>query len=191
MRHGSFPGPWWHLLPVNPLLRENIMGPTSPTMPRRRRSVTAKSNTVGSATNPPLAVGLRETAIADQQRARLRDDLIASHMAMAARLARMFAGRGVEVDDLTQVACARTDQGRVPVRPGPPAHVRSLRLAVHHGRPEETLSRHRLEVARQRPQARAISADQQRHVRASPASWAHAHDRRTCRTSAPVGKRHQ
>lgn len=80
------------------------MGPTSPTMPRRRTTIAAKVNTVGALTNPALPVGLRQTAIADQERARLRDELIGSHMALAARLARVFAGRGIELDDLTQVA---------------------------------------------------------------------------------------
>lgn len=80
------------------------MGPTSPTLPRRRIPSAAKSNGAGSVTIPVLPGNPRETAIADQQRARLRDELIASHMAVAARLARSFAGRGAEVEDLTQVA---------------------------------------------------------------------------------------
>jgi RNA polymerase sigma-B factor len=80
------------------------MGPTNQTMPRRRVPRAATSNGAGSITNPVLPVGPRETAIADQRRARLRDELIASHMAMAARLAGSFAGRGQDADDLTQVA---------------------------------------------------------------------------------------
>jgi RNA polymerase sigma-B factor len=41
---------------------------------------------------------------ADQHEARRRDVIISSHMSMAARIARGFAGRGEELDDLTQVA---------------------------------------------------------------------------------------
>lgn len=47
---------------------------------------------------------MRLLAAADQTQARLRDTLIALHMPMAQRIARSFAGRGEDLDDLTQVA---------------------------------------------------------------------------------------
>jgi RNA polymerase sigma-B factor len=42
--------------------------------------------------------------MSDQLNAQLRDNLIASHIPMASRIARSFAGRGEQLDDLTQVA---------------------------------------------------------------------------------------
>jgi RNA polymerase sigma-B factor len=52
----------------------------------------------------PAQSGTRQLAAVDQKRARQRDDLITLHMPMAVRIARSFAGRGLELDDLTQVA---------------------------------------------------------------------------------------
>jgi len=52
----------------------------------------------------PEPSSARLLAAADQQLARQRDDLIVLHMPMAARIARSFTGRGLDLDDLTQVA---------------------------------------------------------------------------------------
>jgi RNA polymerase sigma-B factor len=82
------------------------MGPTSTTLPRHEA---ARDHTVlvpgtGSTNLFPRRLVRHRVAAADQWHAQLRDDLIASHMAMAARIARTFAGRGEDLDDLTQVA---------------------------------------------------------------------------------------
>jgi RNA polymerase sigma-B factor len=78
------------------------MGPTITTLPRHDA---ARDHTVfvpgtGSTNLSPR----RPVAAAEQLHAKKRDDLIASHMALAARTARTFAGRGEDLDDLTQVA---------------------------------------------------------------------------------------
>lgn len=82
------------------------MGPISSTAPRRRALPVPGSGstplTVKAALSPAPG-GIRLLA-ADPQPARQRDDLIASHMPMATRIARSFAGRGEDLDDLTQVA---------------------------------------------------------------------------------------
>jgi RNA polymerase sigma-B factor len=88
------------------------MGPTSTTLLRHH---TARDHVVlapGSSSTPlplPAAApsvrsGIRRLAAADQLHAKQRDSLIVSHMAMAARTARTFAGRGEDLEDLTQVA---------------------------------------------------------------------------------------
>lgn len=79
------------------------MGPQSTTLPRRRTTAVgfASAGVLTLATAPS---GTRAQPAADQARARRRDDLIASHMALVARIARMFAGRGEDLADLTQVA---------------------------------------------------------------------------------------
>jgi RNA polymerase sigma-B factor len=77
------------------------MGPTSTTPPRHdaAHDLTVLLPSTGSNLFPRHPV-----AAADQLHAQLRDDLITSHMAMAARIASTFAGRGEHLDDLTQVA---------------------------------------------------------------------------------------
>lgn len=54
--------------------------------------------------NVPAEKFAAQRAAADQAHAKVRNELIASHMPMASRLARTFAGRGEDLDDLTQVA---------------------------------------------------------------------------------------
>jgi RNA polymerase sigma-B factor len=63
----------------------------------------SKPRTIKASLSPAQS-SARQLAAADQKLARQRDDLIALHMPMAARIARSFAGRGLELDDLTQVA---------------------------------------------------------------------------------------
>ncbi|WP_020524567.1 sigma-70 family RNA polymerase sigma factor [Catelliglobosispora koreensis] len=76
------------------------MGPISSIAPKRRRATSLPD----SGGTPRNAKAVRLLAAADQKQARQRDDLIASHMPMATHIARSFAGRGEDVEDLTQVA---------------------------------------------------------------------------------------
>jgi Sigma-70 region 2 len=85
------------------------MGPTSTTLPRydaaRDHTVLVPGTGSTNLFRRPAGRPVRHpAAAADQLHAQLRDDLIASHMAMAAQIARTFAGRGEDLDDLTQVA---------------------------------------------------------------------------------------
>jgi RNA polymerase sigma-B factor len=83
------------------------MGPISPAVQQRRAAPVpdpgSNPRTV-KASVVPATVPESMPAAADQQQARQRDDLIAVHMPMAARIAHSFAGRGQDIDDLTQVA---------------------------------------------------------------------------------------
>jgi RNA polymerase sigma-B factor len=84
------------------------MGPISSTVPRRRRALPvpgsgSKPSIIKAALSPAQS-SARQLAAADQKLARQRDDLITLHMPMAKRIARSFAGRGLELEDLTQVA---------------------------------------------------------------------------------------
>jgi len=81
-----------------------MMGLTGSTRQTRYRARTPESDDNKLRVSAASA-GLLQRVLADQRQARQqRDLLIASHMAMAARIARSFAGRGEELDDLTQVA---------------------------------------------------------------------------------------
>jgi RNA polymerase sigma-B factor len=83
------------------------MGPISSTVPRRRAASVPASGSKPRIAQPPLSpapASARLLAAADQKLARQRDDLIGLHMPMAARIACSFAGRGLDLDDLTQVA---------------------------------------------------------------------------------------
>jgi RNA polymerase sigma-B factor len=83
------------------------MGPISSTVLRRRAaSVPGSGSTTRTVKTvaAPTFSGARLLAAADQKQARQRDDLIASRMPMALRIALSFAGRGEDLDDLTQVA---------------------------------------------------------------------------------------
>jgi len=83
------------------------MGPISTTVPRRHTAAVPGSSRKPRIAQLPLNQGpsrARLLAAADQKLARQRDDLIALHMSMAARIARLFTGRGEDLDDLTQVA---------------------------------------------------------------------------------------
>jgi|KBSSwiStaDraftv2_1062776.scaffolds.fasta_scaffold248902_2 RNA polymerase sigma-B factor len=82
------------------------MGPTSTTLPRHDadRDHTVLLPGIGSTNLLPRRIVRHPVAAADQLHAKKHDDLIASHMAMAARIASTFAGRGQDIDDLTQVA---------------------------------------------------------------------------------------
>ncbi len=73
------------------------MGPTSATLPRDR----AVPDHINSS---PSTIAPSTPRSSDQMHAKERHDLITSHMAMAAHIARTFAGRGQDLDDLTQVA---------------------------------------------------------------------------------------
>ncbi|GIH07822.1 hypothetical protein Rhe02_58890 [Rhizocola hellebori] len=83
------------------------MGPISSTVPRRRAApvpVSGSKPRTTTAAQSPTRSSARQLAASDQNLARQRDDLIALHMSMATRIARSFAGRGMEPEDLTQVA---------------------------------------------------------------------------------------
>lgn len=85
------------------------MGPVSSTVPRRRASRAPgrgrkPRNPKQLPTPAPAAVSVRAAAAADQKQARQRDDLIMLQMPMATRIARSFAARGQDLDDLIQVA---------------------------------------------------------------------------------------
>jgi RNA polymerase sigma-B factor len=83
------------------------MGPDGTTLPRQRAVAVDSASTdvpLALAGSSPAASGTRRLATCDQERAKRRDDLIAAHMALAARIARAFAGRGEELADLTQVS---------------------------------------------------------------------------------------
>ncbi|HZM84395.1 MAG TPA: sigma-70 family RNA polymerase sigma factor [Candidatus Limnocylindrales bacterium] len=79
------------------------MGPSSATL-ARSPTVSAPGS---SKDKHRIATALtipRQRKVAGQHDAHQHDVLIISHMPMAARIARGFAGRGQETDDLTQVA---------------------------------------------------------------------------------------
>jgi RNA polymerase sigma-B factor len=83
------------------------MGPTSSIVQRRRAAPVPGSGSTSRIVRPSRSAThsrTRQLAAADQKLARQRDDLITLHMPMAARIARSFAGRGQDLDDLTQVA---------------------------------------------------------------------------------------
>jgi RNA polymerase sigma-B factor len=100
------------------------MGPISSAVQHDRAILTS-----GQGGDPPAAdaaVPLRQAdrpcpAGPEWDPARQREEFIAKHMPMAARIARTFAGRGEDLDDLTQVAmlelvsaAARFDSARGP-----------------------------------------------------------------------------
>ncbi len=84
------------------------MGPiSSAVVPRRRAApvpVAGSTPRTIKASLIPAPRGMRGLAAADSKFARQLDDLIATNMPMAARIAHSYAGRGQELDDLTQVA---------------------------------------------------------------------------------------
>src|SRR6476660_8885693 len=83
------------------------MGPTSSTMQRENALVGPGSGSKPRIVKPSLAPvtrGARDLAAADQDRAALRDGLVVLCIPMAARIARSFARRGQDPEDLKQVA---------------------------------------------------------------------------------------
>jgi RNA polymerase sigma-B factor len=83
------------------------MQPISSTFSRRRVAAVQGSGSKPRVAKPSLTPGQSSAgllAAADQKLAKQRDDLIVLHMPMATRIARSYAGRGVDLDDLTQVA---------------------------------------------------------------------------------------
>ncbi|MEV6970352.1 sigma-70 family RNA polymerase sigma factor [Hamadaea sp. NPDC051192] len=83
------------------------MGPTSFGVQRRQAASAPRFDSIPAVADaaPPKAPLLaRRSIVASSKDAPEREDLIASHMPLAMRLARSFAGRGEELDDLSQVA---------------------------------------------------------------------------------------
>lgn len=83
------------------------MGSTISGLQRRRAATTPSFDLIPAldvALPGAAPVGIGRPAAPKQRNVRERDDLIASHMPMATRIARSFAGRGEHLDDLTQVA---------------------------------------------------------------------------------------
>lgn len=79
------------------------MAPTHAPVRTLRTRKTGNRYQTASRPDPGVA-DIRQQAAADQERAKRRHELIAAHMPMAARIAHGFAGRGEDLDDLTQVA---------------------------------------------------------------------------------------
>lgn len=79
------------------------MGPTS-TIPGRPTATPARVTGNSQHRIPAMRAAGRKTITSDRRAADQETVLVAAHMPMAARIARGFAGRGEELDDLTQVA---------------------------------------------------------------------------------------
>jgi len=83
------------------------MGPNTPG-PQNPHAVSTPSlhltPTLAGVSPPRTPVGIQRPIVGRHKISRERDHLIASHMSMATRMARSFAGRGEDLQDLTQVA---------------------------------------------------------------------------------------
>jgi len=79
------------------------VGPSSSTL-QQRRPAPGNDLGLGTISLPSVGSSPRLHYMSDDSLAQQRENLVASHIPMATRIARSFGGRGEDLDDLTQVA---------------------------------------------------------------------------------------